>query len=504
MKKEFSFLDKKLMGVMRDLLFSSETIAGIFCMCKSQKKRQKLYNFIMDNLEYVTQSDVLHMAVMIDNAREQVIYEDTIVKYIGEDDGEVVNGHLYQAGVIYDGGEVYKIRTEKRHIREYPANMFIEQRAKNIRIEFLDNPLDGEILDGLQMDELYDIVSRDNGMLTLENGCKCFKFRGSGEDFEDKPEEKIKVLEKKELLRRYILLSRFSSSMHIRPYIREDCKYVSEWSGTTIKGKQTIIDRARMVFKNCLDHEIFYHMNTGVIADTNNEELIPVGTPCMGIWEKGKLRSIVIIDVDEDGYIYKINYYSNPGLSITPDIIKSNYIEIIDGHDTGGVFWFRPCNVDLTDYKGARDYWDQVTESADEISIDDFVFDDYLAYFFLQVFDENLDANKLRYNSEEERLVSFGWNLDHNFYTREQMTAVLEMIWQLITRMENAEKEEVKKAYPVLETEYCKPLDVVAAIYDNPNYHPCAAHDFYVRFIRKINDMMEKNPEMKYFSVMGP
>jgi len=496
-------IDDKLKGILSDLLLPTNTIIAILLMCKSEKKKKKLYKFVMDNIRYVTESEILQMATMLNTGREQIMPHDLIVKYIGEDDGEVVKGNLYQVGVAYNGGEIYKIKTEKRHIREYPADLFVVQRPTEIKIVYIENPIDGEELEGLEVNKVYKVVGREKGLMVLDNGSKCYDFRGEGEEFEDVPPKKLKPLDKKELLRRYMLLSRFNNSKHIRNYIREDCEYVSEWSDTHITGRQAIIDRARMVFKNCVEQNVFYYMNTATVIKTNDEEALPLNTPCMGVWEEGKLQSLATIDVDEEGYIYRINYFSKPGITIAPDSTKENYIEIIDGHDGGGMFWFKPCNVDLTDNKGKIDYYDQVNGAEDEISIDEIVFDDYLAYFFLQEFDEELAPNKIRYDGED-RIEGFGWYLEHNFYTYEQIHKIIEKIWDLAINMESKKKEEFEKDYPVLETKYCKPLDLIKDIYENVNFNPCAAHDFYLRFTAKLQAMMDKNPDMKYFYVMGP
>jgi len=504
MEKSFSKIDRKLIEILSELLVPIKAITPIMCVCKSQKKRKKLYKFIMDNIEYVTQSDILQMATALDLGREQIIPNGVIVKYTGEDDGEVEKDNLYEVGMIYDGGETYKIKTNRRHIREYPASLFMEQQPTKIKTEYLENPIQGEELDGLELNKTYKVVARERGLLVLENGCKCEKFRGTGIEFEDKPKKELKRIDKKELLRRYMLLSKYNKSAHIRDYIREDCEYDSHWSGTKLNGKHEIIERARMIFKNCVDQDVFYHMNTGVIVKTFDETILPLNTPCLGIWENGKLQSLATIDVDEEGYIYKINYFNQGGITIAPDPIKTNFIEIIDGHDTGGVFWFRPCDVDVTDNKGKKDYWEQVVRAENEISVDEIYFDDLLAYFFLQEFDEELDANKIRYDSENYRIEGFGWNLDYNFFTIEQVKKVVDKMTAFALAMESQEKEEIAKDYPILETKYCKSLDIVSDVYNNANHNPCAVHDFYLRFISKIMDMIDKNPNMKYFSVMGP
>jgi len=504
MDKEFSKTDRKLMGILSELLIPTKNIAAIMCICKSQKKRKKLYNFIMDNIEYVTESTILQMATALDKGREQIIPYGVIVKYIGEDDGEVTNGNLYEVGMIYGGGETYKITTDKRHIREYPAKLFVEQQATEIEIGYLENPLDGEELEGLELKKTYKVVGREGRFVILDNGCKCEEFRGDGVEFEDKPKKKIKPLDKKELLYRYMIFSRFNNSSHIHNYIREDCEYESHWSGTKLNGKSEIIERARMIFKNCVDQDVFYHMNTGIICKTFDEKVLPLDTPCFGVWEKGQLQSIATVDVDEEGYIYKINYFSQCGISILPDSIKTNYIEIIDGHDSGGCFWFKPCNIDITDNKGKKDYWEQVMSAENEISVDEIYFDDFLAYFFLQEFEEELEANKIRYDSELDRIKGFGWNLDYNFFTVEQVKKVVDKIWNFAIDMESIAREEIAKKHPILETKYCKPIDIIKNAYNNVNHNPCAVHDFYLRFTSKVMGMIEKNPDMKYFSVMGP
>ena len=496
--KEFTKLDKNLIFCLSELLIDNKTVTAIFTMLKTQEKRRKMFYFIRDNFNFVTESNILSFACALDNKREQRMPAYLIVKYIGETTDEITNGKLYQVGVCYDAGQVYKIKTDKRHIREYPSNLFIEQRPTEIEITYLDNPIDGEVLDDLVIGNCYKIVGRENDLLVLDNGNKCFLFRGDGVDFEDAPQI-LKMLDKKELLRRYMLFNRFNNSWHIIPYISDNCVFDSDWSGAKLQGKDNIIKRIREIFQNCVLENAFYDMNLGSIELDGNKE------PCLLIFEKKSLQSICIIDTDENGMISKIKYLNyNKDYSIYVDSRKQNIVEVVDGHDCGGSFWIKPCNVNLIDTKGKSDYWNNVTESKDELSIDELDFGDFLAYFFIKNFDTNLDANLLRYTSTEEKVKGFGWYLDHNFYTYEQIDKILAEMFNFAEQMRTSPREELEKNYPSLCVEGYKPFDIVKSVYENCNYNPCATYLLYRELNMRIREIKDKNPDMKYFSVMGP
>ena len=110
--KEFTKLDKNLIFWLSELLIDNKTVTAIFTMLKTQEKRRKMFYFIRDNFNFVTESNILSFACALDNKREQRMPAYLIVKYIGETTDEITNGKLYQVGVCYDAGQIYKIKTD--------------------------------------------------------------------------------------------------------------------------------------------------------------------------------------------------------------------------------------------------------------------------------------------------------------------------------------------------------------------------------------------------------
>ena len=194
-------------------------------------------------------------------------------------------------------------------------------------------------------------------------------------------------------------------------------------------------------------------------------------------------------------------------------------IEIEEWHNPGACFWFMPCKVnDLEQNTWHLDNLDCMEE--EEISVSESSFEDFLYPIFKKHFDKDLPENKGRYEeypSEKERryITWFEWYLTENFYTYDNIEAVL---------------KEIEETAEMLEENYDAPrLNGMRKGFRNlPDYMPEYWHldkklteekadkvarenkkhilDFYRRFVQKLRDMMAagKVAGYKLISVCGP
>lgn len=103
--------------------------------------------------------------------------------------------------------------------------------------------------------------------------------------------------------------------------------------------------------------------------------------------------------------------------------MDGNYF--IEGHDSGNVYWIQPVLVTISN---------NVTNIDEEflqyeISVDADVFNRYFKKFFLKYFEANMLENRSRYTKANldkgEYLNNFDDVLEHNFYTVDQIRAVI-------------------------------------------------------------------------------
>ncbi len=154
------------------------------------------------------------------------------------------------------------------------------------------------------------------------------------------------------------------------------------------------------------------------------------------------------------------------------DIFKKQIV-IVDGHDGSSYFWIMP--VRIIDNENTSDL-DSVAEMKSvEISIEEDDVYQYLTPFLNKHFNENLEANKNR-----EYVSGFEWNLEHNFFTFNQMEQILKDIAETIEALVHEKQED--------DTE----VELIV--------------DFYERFIYRMEYMMKVGKEKGYdlISFMGP
>lgn len=187
-------------------------------------------------------------------------------------------------------------------------------------------------------------------------------------------------------------------------------------------------------------------------------------------------------------------------------------IEIKQGHDASSYFWIMPAKVRFGDMITDDDVECQYDS---EISIEEGYIECFLEYFFLKYFDRTLTCNKNRhdgcmYLSERFGKAEFEWNLEHNFFTYEQITRMLsEIEWTahtLETDIENPFLEPIKEGFSIFYMTERNSEDYKAGVTDTASLkrNIAVVTDFYRRFVRHMRDMMSNNPDFDIISVMGP
>ncbi len=167
-------------------------------------------------------------------------------------------------------------------------------------------------------------------------------------------------------------------------------------------------------------------------------------------------------------------------------LIPSRQIEIIEGHDGSSYFWIAPIRQDKNKDRKVEKYIEE------EISIEEDDVSRYLFFFLNKYFDRNFPY----ICRDEEYRVAFEWNLEHNIYTYADVKKMLEEI-KSVSKMlqedfDNPSLDGVKK-YMRLDKEGVTVSEYVSA-----------AVDFYDRFCRRMEAMMENAPQYELISFMGP
>ncbi len=192
------------------------------------------------------------------------------------------------------------------------------------------------------------------------------------------------------------------------------------------------------------------------------------------------------------------------------DIFKEE-IGIVDGHNGSSYFWIMPVRV--IDYSDT-DSIDNVAEMKScEISIEEDDVAQYLTPFLYKYFDEELEANKQRYDAN-----GFEWNLTYNFFTYRSMTDILDDVKDTIDALSSGRETEFtvklkqKRGSATNRLIYAKGLSEEQIAEYNAN-RPKEDDteieliiDFYHRFIYRLEYMMKVGKEKGYdlISFMGP
>lgn len=184
---------------------------------------------------------------------------------------------------------------------------------------------------------------------------------------------------------------------------------------------------------------------------------------------------------------------------------------IIEGHDGGACFWIQPVKCHS---KKCFD-WDAVEEcEAAEISLDEEDVFGFLKYFFIKYFDENLIYNRQRradWCGVERKCepAEFVWYLTHNFYTYKSFRQMLADISSIADQLESmgihAIPLEITKDYSawLIDEDIHQKMNVEENL-QFMNEHISVVIGFYRRFVCRMVQMLDENPEWPLISIMGP
>lgn len=185
-------------------------------------------------------------------------------------------------------------------------------------------------------------------------------------------------------------------------------------------------------------------------------------------------------------------------------------IEIIEGHDPSSYFWFNPARVDGEEKDLIYD--EDIFLLDEEFSIDEGNIECFLWYFFEKYYDVNLYCNKKYYDRVDGCANSkgFEWYLTDNFYKYDIVKRMLAEISEAADLLEkdfdNEKLKPIKKRFSIF----------YMVDYDDPDYiagdstneaierHKECVIDFYRRFVKRLSNMMDNNPQVDLISICGP
>lgn len=192
-------------------------------------------------------------------------------------------------------------------------------------------------------------------------------------------------------------------------------------------------------------------------------------------------------------------------------------LEIEEGHNKGASFWIMPIKMVKPDYKckkGEQEYCDGIVEHrASEISIEESNIESFLWEFFLRHFNHDLTMNYRVLDGDTE-YKDFEWNLTLNIYSYNDIRNLLADIQEKIPLMrENLNSsilEPFVKHFPqppctAIIGRQLIPLNRTAEeIHAYRLEHLGLFIDFYERFCKRMEKMLQDNPTYNHISVMGP
>ncbi len=192
------------------------------------------------------------------------------------------------------------------------------------------------------------------------------------------------------------------------------------------------------------------------------------------------------------------------------DIFKRE-IGIVDGHDSSSYFWIMPIRV--IDYSDTNAIDNIAEMGSSEISIEENDVNQYLTPFLYKYFDENLEANRKRYDAK-----GFEWYLTYNFFTFDSIIKILSDIRDTIDALSSGRENEftaklkIKRGTATYQLIYSKELneEQIKEYNDNrPTEDDTEVEliiDFYNRFIYRMEYMLKVGEEKGYnlISFMGP
>lgn len=215
-----------------------------------------------------------------------------------------------------------------------------------------------------------------------------------------------------------------------------------------------------------------------------------------------------------------LNHYGNMqvvtlikelSLKIVGRDIYKREIGIVDGHNSSSYFWIMPVRV--IDYDDTADLDNVAEMRSAEISIEENDVAQYLTPFLYEYFEEELEVNKKR-----KGVSGFEWYLEHNYFTFEQITRILndiaETVDDLVSGVETeyTKKLKIKRGTATYQLLYAKKLneeEIAAYNANRPTEDDTEVGlvvDFYQRFLYRMEYMMKVGKEKGYdlISFMGP
>ena len=198
----------------------------------------------------------------------------------------------------------------------------------------------------------------------------------------------------------------------------------------------------------------------------------------------------------------------NKTASVPFSLVKSvasnrRQIMIVEGHDGGGFFWIMPVKRSKEARFGMEEY------RKEEISIDESDISSFLYYFLKKYFDASFPYEEI---SSDHCGTHFEWNLEYNVYSYDTMELMLDDIAECAELLE----QQFDDPYLTALKDYFKwyefdpsenrwnknPTPKEAESIIRKNIH--IATDFYRRFVRRIEAMMDNAPDYSLISFMGP
>jgi hypothetical protein len=207
-------------------------------------------------------------------------------------------------------------------------------------------------------------------------------------------------------------------------------------------------------------------------------------------------------------FTYEGNEISKVLLSVfMRALAPARQILIVEGHEGSSYFWINP--VKILDIPVKYDF-ERVDEYAvEEISLEENNVFEFLYYFLEKYFDSQMQVTGI----EENKMREFEWNLEHNIYTYATVRKIIEEI-RLTANMlrndfDNPALAELKARFHLYTLTENDSIDNVSGKNDRNRDEIIRDNiglvlDFYERFCRRMELMMEHAPQYSLISFMGP
>lgn len=191
-------------------------------------------------------------------------------------------------------------------------------------------------------------------------------------------------------------------------------------------------------------------------------------------------------------------------------------LEIEEGHNGGSCFWIMPVKIVPPDYKcqqGEQEYEGIVECVSAEISIEEGNIEAFLWEFFIRHFNYDLSMKYRKLDSGTE-YNGFEWYLTHNVYTydgiRNLLADIQEKLPLMKDNLDSAILEPCVRHFPqpsstkIINRQFFQVEYTAEEIHAYRLEHLALFIDFYERFCKRMEKMLQDNPTYNHVSVMGP